>query len=68
MPVEVEVDGRVHTVQMGGNRGSLAVPAGAHVVLDPSGKILRRSADIEAYQAYQSELAKQASAKAAAAK
>ncbi len=66
LPVEVEVDGVVQTVAMTGNRGSLPVPAGAHVVLDPSGKILRRSADIEAYQAYQAELAKKASAAAAA--
>jgi aminopeptidase N len=64
MPVEVEVDGRVQTVAMTGNKGSLAVPAGAHVVLDPSGKILRRSADIEAFQAWQ----KEQEAKAAAAK
>jgi hypothetical protein len=53
---------------MSGNRGSLAVPAGAHIVLDPSGKILHRSADIEAFQAYQAELAKKASAAAAATK
>jgi aminopeptidase N len=66
MPVEVEVDGRVQTVAMTGNRGSLPVPPGAHVVLDPSGKILRRSPDIEALQAYQAELAKKASAAAAA--
>jgi aminopeptidase N len=64
MPVEVEVDGRVQTVAMSGNSGSLAVPAGAHVVLDPSGKILRRSADIEAFQAWQKEQAAKAPAPA----
>jgi aminopeptidase N len=68
MPVEVEVDGRVQSVRMTGNQGSLAVPSGAHIVLDPSGRILRRSADIEAYQSHQAELAKKASAKAAAPK
>jgi hypothetical protein len=64
MPVDVEVDGKLQTVAMTGNRGSLSVPAHAHVVLDPSGKILRRSADIDAFHAWQREQ----SAKAAAAK
>ena len=64
LPVEVEVDGRVQTVAMAGNKGSLAVPFGAHVVLDPSGKILRRSADIEAFQAWQKEQAAKAPAAA----
>ena len=66
LPVEVEVDGRVQTVAMTGNRGSLAVPRGAHVVLDPSGKILRRSADIDAFQAWQKEQAAKAAAQGAA--
>lgn len=43
VPVEVQVDGKTHTVAMTGNQGSLAVPAGAHVVIDPDAKILRRS-------------------------
>jgi hypothetical protein len=51
---------------MTGNRGSLAVPRGAHVVLDPSGKILRRSADIDAFQAWQKEQAAKAAAQGAA--
>jgi hypothetical protein len=53
MPVDVEVDGRIHVVAMAGNRGSLAVPSAAHVVLDPQAKVLRRSEDIERFQAWQ---------------
>jgi aminopeptidase N len=53
MPVEVQVDGRVDTVAMPGNQGSLTVPAGAHIVLDPMARILRRSEAIERYQAQQ---------------
>ena len=51
MPVEVQVDGRVERVAMTGGLGRLAVPPGAHVVLDPHARILRRSEAIEAMQA-----------------
>ncbi|MFV0625515.1 M1 family metallopeptidase [Sphingomonas sp. ac-8] len=55
MPVEVQVDGRVVTVPMQEGTGSLAVPADAHVVLDPMARILRRSEAIERYQAQQAK-------------
>ena len=51
MPVEVEVDGQVHTVPMTGGRGSLAVPEGAHVLIDPSNKVLRQLDFIDAWKA-----------------
>ena len=51
MPVEVEVDGKLTRLAMTGGTGTLAVPAGAHVVIDPMAKILRRSPAIEAVQA-----------------
>jgi aminopeptidase N len=52
MPVEVEIDGgAVVTVPMTTGRGRLAVPAEAHVLLDPQNKILRRDAFLEAWQA-----------------
>ena len=51
MPVEVSVDGRVETVAMTAGRGSVRVPAGAHVVIDPQNKVLRRLDFIETYQA-----------------
>lgn len=43
MPVEVQIDGAVQTVPMPGNRAVIALPADAHVVIDPMAKILRRS-------------------------
>ena len=52
MPVEVEVDGRRTTLPMTGGRGSLPVPAGAHIVIDPDARTLRRSTAIEELQAW----------------
>lgn len=52
MPVEVQVDGRTQVVAMTGGKGSLSVPAAAHVVIDPDAKILRRSVAIEETQAW----------------
>ena len=51
MPVEVSVDGRVRTLDMTGGRGSITVPAGAHIVIDPQNKVLRRLDFIDVYQA-----------------
>jgi aminopeptidase N len=51
MPIEVSVDGRVETIAMTGGRGSLRVPTGAHIVIDPQNKVLRRLDFIETYQA-----------------
>nr|WP_317893816.1 M1 family metallopeptidase [uncultured Sphingomonas sp.] len=51
MPVEVQVGERLETVLMTGNQGSLTVPAGVHVVVDPMARILRRSEAVERYQA-----------------
>jgi aminopeptidase N len=51
MPVEVEVDGVAHTVAMTGGRGSLTVPAGAHVLIDPANKLLRQLDFIDAWKA-----------------
>ena len=47
MPVEVEVDGRLTVVPMTGGQGELAVPAGAHVLIDPANKLLRRMERID---------------------
>ncbi|WP_375403745.1 M1 family metallopeptidase [uncultured Sphingomonas sp.] len=48
MPVEIQVGGQLKRVAMAGGRGTLAVPEGAHVVIDPNARILRRSAAVEA--------------------
>ena len=51
MPVEVEIDGVVQTVPMTGGQGSITVPAGAHILIDPDNKVLRRLDFVEAYRA-----------------
>ncbi|WP_426050601.1 M1 family metallopeptidase [Brevundimonas sp. SL161] len=51
MPVEVSVDGRVETLAMTDGRGSIPVPAAAHIVIDPQNKVLRRLDFIDVYQA-----------------
>lgn len=51
LPVEVQVDGQVTRLAMTGGRDTLTVPDGAHVVIDPMARILRRSPAIEAVQA-----------------
>jgi len=51
MPVEVEMDGMVTTLPMTGNRGEITVPTGAHVLIDPADKVLRRLGHIEAWKA-----------------
>lgn len=50
MPIEVEVDGRRTTVPMTGGRGEIAAPAGAHVLIDPDNKVLRRLDFIEVWK------------------
>ena len=52
MPVEVSVDGAVQTVAMTDGRGEVAAPAGAHVIVDPSNKVLRQLDFIDDYQAW----------------
>ncbi|ATY30784.1 M1 family metallopeptidase [Sphingomonas psychrotolerans] len=50
LPVEVQIDGKVETLAMTGGTGSIAVPADAHVVIDPASRILKRSEAVEAAQ------------------
>jgi aminopeptidase N len=53
LPVEVQVDGKVRTLTMENGTASIAVPADAHVVVDPAARILKRSEAVEAFQAQQ---------------
>nr|WP_208408718.1 M1 family aminopeptidase [Sphingomonas vulcanisoli] len=53
MPIEVQVGESITRVAMTGGKGSLVVPAGAHVVIDPMARVLRRSTDQEAYRVWQ---------------
>ncbi|MDR7920473.1 hypothetical protein, partial [Escherichia coli] len=52
MPVEVQVGDRLVTLAMAGGSDTIDLPAGAHYVVDPWSKILKRSADIDAFQAW----------------
>ena len=51
MPVEVEIDGHRQTVEMPGGRGRFDAPVGAHVLIDPDNKVLRRLEFIEEWKA-----------------
>ena len=53
MPVEVEVDGRVQTVAMTGGQGELTAAPGAHILLDPRNRVLRRLPHVEQFVAWQ---------------
>lgn len=50
LPIEVAVDGEVRKLAMAGGSETIDVPAGAHVVIDPMARVLRRSEAIEAMQ------------------
>ncbi|MFC3558506.1 M1 family metallopeptidase [Sphingomonas qilianensis] len=53
MPIELQIDGRIEKLAMTGGRGTLTVADGAHIVLDPHARVLKRSTAVEAYQADQ---------------
>ena len=53
MPIEVQVGDRIVRVDMAHGRGSLSLPAGARVIVDPQAKVLRRSPAQEAYRVWQ---------------
>ena len=59
LPVEVQVGSRIVRVPMTAGVGSVAVPPGAHVVVDPNALVLRRSVAVERYQAWRDEQARQ---------
>ena len=56
MPVDVKVGDQTERVAMTNSRGSLTIPPGAHVVVDPDAHILKRNPAIEAMKAYQASL------------
>ncbi len=55
MPVELKIDDAVRRVELPEGTASITVPASSHVVVDPAARILRRSAAVEEYQAWQRE-------------
>lgn len=57
MPIEVKVGDETVSLPMTGGKGSIPLPkATTHVVIDPEGKILRQSDDIDAFQAWQAQV------------
>jgi len=52
MPLEVEVNGRVQTVEMRDGRGHIDTPPGAIVIVDPENKVLRQLDAVDSLQAY----------------
>ncbi|VXC51615.1 M1 family metallopeptidase [Sphingomonas sp. 8AM] len=55
MPVELTVDGVTQRVQLPDGTATVTVPAGAHVVIDPAARILRRSVAVEEYQQWRQQ-------------
>jgi len=53
LPVDIAIDGRIQRIAMPGGSASVAVPAGAHVVLDPMARILKRSQALDNARAWQ---------------
>ena len=53
LPVEVEVDGRIEKLPMTNGRGRVSAPAHTHFVVDPFARVLRRSAAIDRFKAWQ---------------
>lgn len=50
LPIDIAVDGVVQRVAMPNGTATVAVPAAAHLVIDPNARVLRRSEAVEAYQ------------------
>jgi aminopeptidase N len=51
LPVEVEVDGALLTLPMTDGRAVFTAPEGAHILLDPGSKVLRRLDYLEVWKA-----------------
>ena len=55
LPIEVEVDGRLRTLDMANGRAAFQAPQSAHILLDPASKVLRRLDYLEAWKASQAK-------------
>jgi aminopeptidase N len=53
MPVEVQVDGKLHVLPMTHGEGTLDVPADALVIVDPHSKLLRDLPQVTEFQQWQ---------------
>ena len=55
MPVEIAVHGKLVRVPMTDGIGTVTAPPGAHIVIDPDARVLRRSEQVETYKAWQAK-------------
>ncbi|GGO93740.1 M1 family metallopeptidase [Stakelama pacifica] len=53
LPVEVQIGDRIETLPMTGGKGSIAIPEGAHVIIDPYARILKADPAIERLHAWE---------------
>lgn len=53
LPVEISVGGKLQLVEMSRGTNTVTVPAGAHVIVDPAARILKRSKAVEDFQNHQ---------------
>jgi len=59
MPIEVEIGDAITKLAMADGKGSIIVPAHAHVTIDPYDRVLKDEPAIDAYQAWKAKLAAQ---------
>jgi aminopeptidase N len=52
LPVEVQVGDRIEVLPMANGSGSVTVPDGSNMIVDPMSRILMQSDQVDAYQAY----------------
>ena len=52
MPVEVQIGDKIERVSMTDPAGAIVVTNGAHIVIDPFARVLKRSQAVEEYQAW----------------
>ncbi len=50
MPIEVSIDGRAQRLAMTNGAAVIETPPGAHLVIDPEARVLRRNPAIEAFR------------------
>jgi hypothetical protein len=63
MPIEVKVGDEIVKLPMTDGTGTITVPEGAHVVVDPWARVLKQSDAIDAYQQWiRQQMAKRAAA------
>jgi aminopeptidase N len=55
MPIEVQVGRTLHTVPMLHGEGTLRVPAGSLLIIDPHSKVLREDLHVEAFRQWKAE-------------